>query len=343
DIVSTLHKHLKTPVTCKMRKVSPRNPRDALPRSEAALVLDEERRLQDTLRLCDAFEAAGCACLCIHGRTKEEKAAFVGPCDWLAIRHVKQRLSIPVIANGAVETYEDALRCLEFTGADAVMSAEGLLDNPMLFAPSRFAPSSFCALSFPSFLPFSPFLSFSPLRDSLRGRLSASSRLHAVPRASCEFLGLSPGLLQRCLVMQEYLDLCMRFPPPHPSFVKSHLFRCLHPVLAEHEELRNSLGKAVEYTEFSAIVDAATAHVKEREFSRWAAKPHEGGRGETGRRHEETHTGDSQEAPHPTWYRRHRTNLARAQKKETETKEVPLWEPSEEGADGDVFSNLFFA
>ncbi|KFG45935.1 dihydrouridine synthase, partial [Toxoplasma gondii p89] len=215
----------------------------ALPRSEAALVLDEERRLQDTLRLCDAFEAAGCACLCIHGRTKEEKAAFVGPCDWLAIRHVKQRLSIPVIANGAVETYEDALRCLEFTGADAVMSAEGLLDNPMLFAPSRFAPSSFCALSFPSFLPFSPFLSFSPLRDSLRGRLSASSRLHAVPRASCEFLGLSPGLLQRCLVMQEYLDLCMRFPPPHPSFVKSHLFRCLHPVLAEHEELRNSLGK----------------------------------------------------------------------------------------------------
>jgi len=46
---------------------------------------------------------------------------------------VKDALTIPVIANGGVESPEDWLACLEATGCDAVMSSEGALENPSLF------------------------------------------------------------------------------------------------------------------------------------------------------------------------------------------------------------------
>lgn len=42
-------------------------------------------------------------------------------------------MSIPVVANGGIETGADAERLLAETGADAVMSSEGLLENPGLF------------------------------------------------------------------------------------------------------------------------------------------------------------------------------------------------------------------
>ena len=104
---------LEIPVTAKIRRLS----------------TDDE-----TIALCQRMEKVGVSMITVHGRTVEQSKLFTGPCDWGIIKQVKQAVSIPVIANGGVQCRQDALDCLEFTGADAVMSSEGLLENPKMFS-----------------------------------------------------------------------------------------------------------------------------------------------------------------------------------------------------------------
>ena len=110
--MTILHQNLKVPVTCKMR-----------------CLYSEE----DTLTLAKVMEDSGCAMLVVHGRTREQNKEFVGPCNWNIIKRVKETLKIPVIANGGMVTYEDCLKCLEYTGCDGVMSSESILEYPALF------------------------------------------------------------------------------------------------------------------------------------------------------------------------------------------------------------------
>ena len=89
---------------------------------------------EDTLSLCRAIEDCGVSMLTVHGRTVENSKLYITEADWDIIRRVKASLSIPVIANGGISCRADALSCLEFTGADGVMSSEALLENPKLFS-----------------------------------------------------------------------------------------------------------------------------------------------------------------------------------------------------------------
>ncbi|MEX0588377.1 MAG: tRNA dihydrouridine synthase DusB [Cyanobium sp.] len=79
---------------------------------------------------CRQLEAAGAQLLTLHGRSREQ--GFKGQADWTAIAAVKQALTIPVIANGDVNSPEDAVRCLAATGADGVMVGRGSMGAPWL-------------------------------------------------------------------------------------------------------------------------------------------------------------------------------------------------------------------
>lgn len=81
--------------------------------------------------IADAVEQAGASELVVHGRTKEDgyKPERI---NWQAIGEIRQRLTIPVIANGEIWDWQSAQECLRVTGCDAVMIGRGALNVPNL-------------------------------------------------------------------------------------------------------------------------------------------------------------------------------------------------------------------
>ncbi len=87
-------------------------------------------------------EAAGAAMITVHGRTRMQ--FYEGKADWDAIRAVRAAISIPLIANGDVDTPDDACEILRRSGADAVMvgrSAQGRPWHPAVLAGACAHPS----------------------------------------------------------------------------------------------------------------------------------------------------------------------------------------------------------
>lgn len=81
--------------------------------------------------IADAVQQAGATELAVHGRTKEDgyRAEAI---NWAAIGEIRQRLSIPVIANGEIWDWQSAQDCMAVTGCDAVMIGRGALNVPNL-------------------------------------------------------------------------------------------------------------------------------------------------------------------------------------------------------------------
>ena len=74
---------------------------------------------------------AGVQALAIHGRTRA--CAYRGEAEYETIRRVKQHVSIPVIANGDIDSPQKARQVLEDTGADAVMIGRAAQGRPWIF------------------------------------------------------------------------------------------------------------------------------------------------------------------------------------------------------------------
>jgi nifR3 family TIM-barrel protein len=80
----------------------------------------------------DAVASAGLDFVTVHARSRAQQ--YGGVADWRLIRHLKRRLSIPVVGNGDCWYALDALRMERETGCNAVMIGRGALRNPWIFA-----------------------------------------------------------------------------------------------------------------------------------------------------------------------------------------------------------------
>ena len=112
DILSTVVNSVDVPVTVKIR--TGQNP--------------EER---NAINIAKIAEDSGIQCLTIHGRTRQCK--FVGAIEYDTIASVKQVVDIPVVANGDIDTPEQAQMVLNYTGANAVMIGRAAQGQPWLF------------------------------------------------------------------------------------------------------------------------------------------------------------------------------------------------------------------
>ena len=114
-LINKLHTELSVPVTAKMR------------------ILETKER---TLEYAKMILSAGASIITVHGRRREQKGHNMGTADWSYIRHLRDNLpqDTVIFANGNILNRNDVQPCLEATGADAVMSAEGNLSDPTIFA-----------------------------------------------------------------------------------------------------------------------------------------------------------------------------------------------------------------
>ncbi len=89
------------------------------------------------LEIARIAEFCGVNAIAVHPRTASQ--AFRGKADWTVISKVKQSVSIPVIGNGDINSWQDAVRMTHETECDAVMIGRAAIGNPFLFTQASAA------------------------------------------------------------------------------------------------------------------------------------------------------------------------------------------------------------
>jgi tRNA-dihydrouridine synthase B len=102
---------VKVPVTLKMR-------------------LGWDHHSLNAPELARRAEAAGVQMITVHGRTRCQ--FYKGEADWSAVRSVKDAISVPLVVNGDITSFEKAVSALDMSGADAVMIGRGAQGQPWL-------------------------------------------------------------------------------------------------------------------------------------------------------------------------------------------------------------------
>ena len=88
-------------------------------------------RERNGVEIARMAEEAGIAALAVHGRTRSDR--FKGAAEYDTIRDICAEVTIPVFANGDVDTPEAAAEVLAYTRADGVMIGRAAQGNPWIF------------------------------------------------------------------------------------------------------------------------------------------------------------------------------------------------------------------
>ena len=111
-IVSTLVESTKKPVTCKIR-------------------IGWDGQTINAVKVCMLLEECGVKAIAVHGRTVQQK--YGKKSNWTIMKQIKEKVSVPIIANGDVKTYQEGLDLLERTDCDAVMVGREAQHAPWVF------------------------------------------------------------------------------------------------------------------------------------------------------------------------------------------------------------------
>lgn len=113
EIVKAVTAVTDTPVTVKIRKGWD----------------DDSVNAVEVAKIC---ELAGAAAITVHGRTRQQY--YKPPVDYDIIKAVRESVSVPVIANGDIDSAEKAKEVMDITGCDLVMVGRATLGNPWIFS-----------------------------------------------------------------------------------------------------------------------------------------------------------------------------------------------------------------
>ncbi len=90
---------------------------------------DDSVNAVEVAKIC---ESAGAAAITVHGRTRQQY--YKPPVDYDIIKAVRDAVSVPVIANGDIDSAEKAKEVMDITGCDLVMVGRATLGNPWIFS-----------------------------------------------------------------------------------------------------------------------------------------------------------------------------------------------------------------
>ena len=113
EIVKAVTAVTDTPVTVKIRKGWD----------------DDSVNAVEVAKIC---ESAGAAAITVHGRTRQQY--YKPPVDYDIIKAVRESVSVPIIANGDIDSAEKAKEVMDITGCDLVMIGRATLGNPWIFS-----------------------------------------------------------------------------------------------------------------------------------------------------------------------------------------------------------------